>query len=51
MQAHLVHVTSLAGNQLSTDDFLGPSPNNTNLALLGAIGTAAWGYIQYSAGE
>jgi hypothetical protein len=40
-----------AGNQLSTDDFLGASPNNTNLALLGVAGCAAYGYLQWASGD
>ena len=36
---------------MSTDDFLGASPNNTNLALLGIAGQACYGYLQYVNGD
>jgi len=33
------------GDQLSTDDFLGPSPHNTNLALKGIVGLGCYAEI------
>lgn len=33
------------GNQLCTDDFEGPSPHNSNLALKGIVGLTSWSRI------
>lgn len=39
------------GNQLCTDDFEGPSPHNTNLALKGIVGLGAYTQILVARGE
>ena len=42
---YLVEEAQYPANQISTDDFAGPLPNQTNLAIKGMIGIAAMGEI------
>jgi hypothetical protein len=47
----LVDSLPFLARQGTTDDFLGATANNTNLAWKAAAGLAAWGYLQFQAGN
>jgi hypothetical protein len=49
--AYLNSSLPFPGNQLCTDDFEGPSPNNTNLAAKGIVGLAAYAVLRQCAGD
>jgi len=48
---YLLDSTEIPRNQLTTDDFLGPMPNCTNLAAKGIIGLAAYASILRTRGN